>query len=75
LCGDSLFGLVEAGWAEVCYVRDCNLFCVYESQACVIVIGVQPVFFAASGFVEFLLTGAGLGRNRERKSYESKNYE
>ena len=72
MCGDSLFRLVEAGWAEVCYVRGCNLFCVYESQACVIVIGVQPVFFAASGFVQFFLSWAGLGRNRERESYEGK---
>ena len=68
MCGDALFGLVEAGWAEACCVRGCDLLCVYESQARVIVIGVQPVFFAASGFVEFLLCGAGLGRNRERKS-------
>ena len=68
MCGDALFGLVEAGWVEACYVRGCDLLCVYESQACVIVIGVQPVFFAAGGFVEFFLRGAGLGGNRERES-------
>jgi hypothetical protein len=39
------------------------------------VIGVQPVFFAAGGFVQFFLSWAGLGRSGERKSQESKNYE
>jgi hypothetical protein len=67
LCGDSLFRLVQANRAEACYILGCDLVCIYESHAFVIVIGVQPVFFAASGFVEFLLSRAGLGRNRDRE--------
>ena len=65
LCGDALFALVHADRVEACNICSGDLLCVDESHACVIVIGVQPVRFAASGVVEFLLRGAGLRRNSE----------
>jgi hypothetical protein len=67
LGGDSLFRLVQANRAEACNILGCDLLCIYESHTRVIVIWMQPVFFAAGGFVQFFLSRAGLGRNRDRE--------